>query len=358
MAAFEGPQRGAFTAEQAAQLRHPWHDRIIYISTAVTLVLMTVAVVAIVLLVTGRIHFDELSDGLHQLFAVAIALVVVVPGVLVFTRGTAASSPRAHGVSGSEKQFAELTTFTRHYARLAGLERVPEVVMMRGADQPARSVARLGRSVICVHTDLVEAHRPDGDQAALRFALAREIGLLAAGERTFASQFFSVLTQVTPYLSRVAARAEDYTADLWGAALAPDAAADYFSFLAVSKVLWPRVNLYAVAGAAGRGGISETLTTAVLDTPPLPWRVRALAPYGVFQADNMRAWQEFTTRLRTERAESGHISADSITLIRQMFARADFSRRKASFWRRPHPLPPAELAAVCSDMSVAKLIRP
>lgn len=46
---------------------------------------MTIAITAIVMLVTGQVRFQELAEGLHHLIAVSIALVLVVPGTLVLS---------------------------------------------------------------------------------------------------------------------------------------------------------------------------------------------------------------------------------------------------------------------------------
>ena len=95
----------AITPEQAKKLRHPWHDRIIVLSSVVTIALVCIALVAIVLLLTGNLQIGALPPALHYVVALAIATVLVVPGLLVFTRSTETARPKARGAVVSGTQF-------------------------------------------------------------------------------------------------------------------------------------------------------------------------------------------------------------------------------------------------------------
>ncbi|MDO5721362.1 MAG: hypothetical protein Q4P06_02320 [Actinomycetaceae bacterium] len=347
------------SAEQAKKLRHPWHDRIIVISATVTIALVVIAVVAIALILTRNLQLGSLSPTMHNIVALAIAIVVVVPALLMFTRSTETARPKVTGAVVSPTQFPQVHALTRHYCELVGLEQLPKVVICRGSTSLASSSVRFAHAVITLHPDLVENHREDGRRAALEFALAREIGLVATGERTFTSQFLSAITQVTPYLSRVAQRAEEYTADLWGALLAPSAAADYFAVVSCGKVLWAKANMRDIAQQAGRGGLSETVTNWLLETPPLPWRLLGLSQLGVFRAERLAIYARYQ-HLRLELQAVGTSQSDgsfhALTheAVARVFADMDI-RNHASFWRRPRPLSQSQLASQFDDCAVADL---
>lgn len=354
---------GAMNRDQRKLVRHPWHGRIVAISALVTLTLIIVAVIAIALIATGHLRLGDLSARAHKFIALAIAVVLVVPGFLVFVRTAASTKPRAEGVIITEHQLREIHELAAGFARLVGLPATPTIVLAGGPRPLSASHSRFGHNIIVLHADLLEAPRPtNGEMASLRFAMAREIGQLASGGRTFGQQFLTMVSQSTPYLSRILSRAEDYTGDRWGALLAPDAAADYFGHLTIGKSLWIHANMHEIAASAGPGGLSETMTSWFMEHPPIPWRVRGLAPFGIFAAKTLH-------RLHLPDPKAGGKSdslpyaampppapAPSAEIIAERMSAMDFGSTAASFWHRPAPLTRAELTPLCDNLSVAEFV--
>lgn len=355
------PSTSAVGASAASAIIHPWHRRVIIISSLVTLGLAIIAIAAITLIATGQLRLGDLSPRAHNFIALAIAVVAILPGFLVFVRTAASSKPRAEGALVTAEQFSEIEELAAGFAELVGLDGPPTVVIAGGGRPLSACHSRFGTNIVVLHADLLEAPRPtDGEMAGMRFALAREIGQLATGERKFARQFLTMIAHSTPYFSRVISRAEELTADRWGALLAPDAAADYLAHLAVGKSLWVHANIHEIADAAGRGGLSETLTSWFMETPPLPWRARGLAPFGLFSASSLarlhpprRAAEErddsYSSMSRPPRVPSPQIIAERLE-------RMDMAAHHANFWRRPARLERAVLDEQCDNLRLAQFI--
>ncbi|MDO5723917.1 MAG: hypothetical protein Q4P33_05910 [Flaviflexus sp.] len=330
---------------KASAITHPWHRRIVIICAAVTLGLILLAIAAITLIATGQLRLGDLSPRAHNLIALAIAVVIILPGFLMFVRTAASAKPRGEGALATAEQFPEIAELAADFASLVGFDRTPTVVVAGGSRPLSTSHSRFGTHIIVLHTDLLEAPRPGGGElAALRFALAREIGQLASGERSYVRQFLTMIARTTPYFSRVISRAEELTADRWGALLAPDAAADYFAHLAVGKSLWVDANIHEIAAAGGHGGVSETITSWFMESPPLPWRVLALAPFGVFSARSLAKLIPHSNRV------------PSRELLAKREAVMNMSSTYGSFWRRPEPTPARVLDARCDNLSVAQFL--
>ncbi|MDO5701574.1 MAG: hypothetical protein Q4P36_08940 [Bowdeniella nasicola] len=374
------------TAERH-RVRHRWHRGIVLVSSIATAMLLVLAIVSIVLILAGRLRVGELSADGHRLVVGAIALLAVLPAVLVFSRLIASDAPRARGAVVTARQYPQIAQLTAHYAGLLGLPRIPQVVVVSHGDELTSSRSRLGRDLIVLHADLLEAPRPrSGEFGGLRFALAREIGHLASGGRSFGYQFRTVLVRTIPYLSRVLARAEDCTGDRWGALLAPDGAADFLGHLALGKSLWVDANLHEIGAEAGRGGVTETASSWFMSTPPLPWRVRALADLGILTTSGLHRLLESpadgegeaSAVTRSSSVDEPALGAHSdpspawsgdepsqfthqaflatAHTLRERMDRMRMAATHGPFWRAPLPLSDAQCAIVLDDVPVGDFI--
>lgn len=330
-------------------LRHNWQDRILWVSTILTTILVIIAIWAIVELLRGDLRLGDLSGTAHNVVAGAIALMTIAPTLIISARVIRSAKPRATGALVTPAQFPEVYELVSTYATLFGMPRAPKVIFDDSADNLSQSTARLRSNTITLHTDLLEAPRlnPEGTLAVLRFALAREFGLLRDGRRNFGYQFVLVIAQGVPYLKTVLARAEEYTADRWGALIAPEAAADYCGFLAVGKGLFAHTSLQELARSAGHGGWAELAPAWTMAVPPLPWRVRAFAELGVCAADTLEALSPCTP---------GQVTQD---LLRQRYELMGLKepRTQGAFWFPPKHRDDAELARICPAGTVADFDR-
>ncbi len=269
-------------------LRHRWHHLLLVLSTITTALVFLLVLLVADLRLEG-LDFSKYVDA--QTVAKIdefILLGFFAPIGLMVLRSIQAAQLSATGATASEHQFEQVFLITEHYAKLANLKRTPKVAIVNGGDFTSKSVANFGRSKILINSDLIDAPRPDSnDWGALRFAIAREIGHIAAGHRTMWYDLRTFVTQGIPYVSSPLHRAEEFTADRYGAILAPDAASDYFAVHAVSKDLWQDMSMWAATSAAGTLKAGQAIAGAIGNAPPTVWRVQALARLGVFQCTSI-----------------------------------------------------------------------
>ncbi len=222
----------------------------------------------------------------YEEFAAEIMLALLSPLLLVVFRAFTSAQHYATGAAATDQQFEHVHLMVEHYSKLAGLKRTPMIAIVSGASFLAKSTSNFGKAAILVHSDLLDAPRPDSDDwGALRFAIAREVGNIAAGHRDLSYELSTVVTQSVRYLSNPLRRAEAYTADRYGAVLAPDAVSDYFAVVAVSKDCWQEMSIRAAVARAGRVGIGQMIVGLLGEVPPIVWRLQALAWLGVLNCD-------------------------------------------------------------------------
>lgn len=288
-------------------LRHRWH-RILFVLSTATSILIFIVALAIGALILGMPgideHFSLEEFGKIQNF---VFLAILAPFGILILRAVRAAQFSATGAVASEQQFEYVHDIVEHYSRLAGLDRTPSVAIVAGTDFTAKTAFNYGRTMILVHSDLLDAPRPFGtDWGALRFAIAREVAHIAAGHRSALYELCTAVTQAIPFVSHPLTRAEEYTADRYAAVLAADAVGDYFAVMAVSKDNWQGMSLHATVARAGRTPFRQTLAMWTMKTPPSVWRVQALARLGVFlcgthgnHADGLADYKHFLTMLPT-----------------------------------------------------------
>ncbi len=315
-------------------LKHKWHRRIFALSTAVTLLAIILATTLGATLIGSDI-LDKLLDAEEYTeISGYVSLVFLAPFGFLILRMFNSAKYSATGAIASPQQFENVYSIVKHYSQMAGLKRIPTVAIVNDGDFVAKTVSNFGRAVILVHSDLVDAPRPDSeDWGALRFAVAREVGHVAAGHRNLIYELLTAVTQAVPYLSHPLLRAEAYTADRYGAALAPEAAADYFAIDAVSKDCWLDMSIQEAVARAGRVRIGQMITGFTGKVPPTVWRLQALAWFGIFNVKPLRSSaktpDEYSNYL--EKLPTLPISINTL------------KHRHAAFWFPPKPMPKEDL---------------
>ncbi len=319
-------------------LKHKWHRRIFLFSTLITI---------LVLLLSGVLaNLFAFNDSISKLFTIEIydkiklyvQLGLLLPFFIFILHIFNASKYSATGALASKQQFNHVYAIVEHYSALAGLDYVPNVSIVSGANFMTKSVFNFGKSTILVHSDLLDAPRPDSrDWGALRFAIAREIGNIVAGHRTIIYELCTAVTQSIPYLSHPLKRAEAYTADRYGIVLAPEAAADYFSVMAVSKDCWADMSIRAAVGRAGQVKLGQLITGVIGDEPPMVWRLQSLARFGIFRvkpicnkSETVEGYRDYLKKIPTL-----PISIE------------DLKSYHAAFWFPPNPITKEELNDLC-----------
>ncbi len=296
-------------------------------------------VVLLAVMLTGtNILQNYLSLDEYKEIADEVILVLQAPLLIMVLRGVNSAKHYATGALASEQQFEHLHVIVEHYSRLAGLKRTPNVAVITGGDFVTKSISNYGKAAILVNSDLLDAPRPNSnDWGALRFAIAREVGHIAAGHRGLVYELTTVVTQSTPYLSTPLRRAEAYTADRYGAVLAPDAVSDYFAVDAVSKDCWLDMSIRSAVSRAGKNKISQIIVGLVGEVPPTSWRLLALAWLGVFRcepppnhATSPAEYRDFLRRLPVKPTRI-----------------ADLKRQYGAFLLPPKPMTERDLDELC-----------
>ncbi len=324
--------------EEQHYLRHRWHHILLVLSTLTTVLVIVIAV-ALAAALSGSTVFEKfLSVEDYDQLTGAVILVLFAPFIFLLLRTVNSAKFSATGAVATEQQFEYVHLIVEHYSKLAGLPRTPMIAIVAGADFTAKTVANFGKAVILVHSDLLDAPRPGSDDwGALRFAIAREIGHIAAGHRTLLYELCTAVTQSIPYASHPLRRAEAYTADRYGAVLAPEAASDYFAVDAVSKDCWQDMSTRAAIARAGKVKFGQMITGLIGEVPPTPWRFQTLAWLGIFLCEPVPS--------HTNSPEDYRNYLENLPLWPIRIA--DLEKHYGAFLFPPKPMPEETLDKLC-----------
>ncbi len=330
--------------KEQSYIRHKWHTFLLTISTIVTVITILVGIISLGFLQyvpsIEKTLIKLLGEEVFNIIYQYIGFIILFPFVFLLMRIINSHKLAATGVLASKSQFEHVYLISEYYSKLAGLKYVPKVAIVGGADFTAKSISNFGEAIILVHSDLLDAPRPYGrDWGALRFAIAREIGHIKAGHRDVLYAFKTFITQSVPYLSHPLSRAEEYTADRYAAALAPEAAADYFSFSAVSKDCWLDMSIKAAVARAGKVRLGQMITGNIGKKPPIVWRVQSLAKFGIFKLDPVINYSE-----SNEKYVEFLKSLPMLTIKIE-----DFINNNAAFVIPPKPLDANIVDELCKD---------
>lgn len=220
--------------------------------------------------------YDALTDGglLSQFFLILPAL----PIALWIGRAMLYARQRANGVQMSPTQFPEGYRMVVEAAQAFGLRRVPDAYVVLGNGTINAFAAGHGfRRYVVVYSDLFEVGGKARDPEALRFVISHEVGHLAAGHVGYLRLLVTQLALQIPLLGPALSRAQEYTADNHGYALAPAGVPGVMGLLAGGKYLGAQVNLHALADRATREkGLWLHLAVWRSSHPVHTWRAHAL----------------------------------------------------------------------------------
>ena len=262
-------------------LRHPREMVLVYVCTG-----LTVLAYGVWLCVLVRIAMTSPSISVTSAYALftgglvgrLLLLLPVMPFVIWVGRALLYAEMRASGVRMSPTQFPEGYRMVVEAAAAFGLRRVPDAYVVLGNGTVNAFAAGHGlRRYVAVHSDLFEVGGAARDPEALRFVIGHEVGHLAAGHVSFTRLICTRLAGQIPLIGPALSRAQEYTADNHGFALAPRGAAGVIGLLSGGKYLGAQVNLHAMADRAARErGLWLHLAVWAASHPVHTWRAHAL----------------------------------------------------------------------------------
>lgn len=262
-------------------LRHPREMVLVYVCTGLTVLaygVWTYVLVRIAMTspsISASSAYALLTGGLGGqllLFLPAMPFVIWVGRALLY------AGMRASGVQMSPTQFPEGYRMVVEAAAAFGMRRVPDAYVILGNGTVNAFAAGHGlRRYVAVHSDLFEVGGAARDPEALRFVIGHEVGHLAAGHVSFTRLICTRLAGQIPLIGPALSRAQEYTADNHGFALAPRGAAGVIGLLSGGKYLGAQVNLHAMADRAARErGLWLHLAVWAASHPVHTWRAHAL----------------------------------------------------------------------------------
>lgn len=242
------------------------------------ILVLVVAVLASLLLLVAAVA--ELSAAAEEQRAPDAYAVVLVLGPLVvwFGRGQLWAQQRLTGIKLTPGQFPEAYEMLVDAAARSGLAYIPDayVVLGNGVINAAASGHGFRRFVV-VNSDLLEVGGAAREPEALRFVIAHEVGHIAAGHVSYWRILGTFASQWVPFVGTTLSRAQEYTADNYGHALAPEGARSAMATLAGGKYLGRSVDVDAMADrAVTEPGFFVWLVNALASHPALLWRIHAL----------------------------------------------------------------------------------
>lgn len=239
---------------------------------------LVVAIIASLLLLLAA--FAEVSAAIDEqrtpdVYALAL---VFAPLLVWFARGQLWAQQRLTGIKLTPEQFPEAYAMLVDAASRSGLSYVPDayVVLGNGVINAAASGHGFRRFVF-VNSDLLEVGGAAREPDALRFVIAHEVGHIAAGHVSYWRILGTFASQWIPLVGSTLSRAQEYTADNYGHALAPQGARSAMATLAGGKYLGRSVDVDAMADrAVTEPGFFVWVTNAAASHPVLLWRMHAL----------------------------------------------------------------------------------
>ncbi|HET7802559.1 MAG TPA: M48 family metallopeptidase [Humibacillus xanthopallidus] len=241
------------------------------------LVLVLAIIASLVLLVLA---FDEIlaaNDEGRAPDVYALALIFA-PLLVWFARGQLWAQQRLNGIKLTPEQFPEAYAMLVDAAARSGLSFVPDayVVLGNGVINAAASGHGFRRFVF-INSDLLEVGGAAREPEALRFVIAHEVGHIAAGHVSYWRILGTFASQWIPVVGSTLSRAQEYTADNYGHALAPQGARLAMATLAGGKYLNRSVDVDAMADrAVTEPGFFVWIVNASSSHPVLLWRMHAL----------------------------------------------------------------------------------
>src|SRR3954469_278806 len=239
---------------------------------------LVVAVLASLLLLGAAL--SEVSSAIDEqrvpdVYALAL---VLAPVLIWFARGQLWAQQRLTGIKLTPEQFPEAYAMLVDAAGRSGLTYVPDAYVVLGNGVLNAAASGHGfRRFVFINSDLLEVGGAAREPDALRFVIAHEVGHIAAGHVSYWRILGTFASQWIPVVGSTLSRAQEYTADNYGHALAPQGARSAMATLAGGKYLGRSVDVDAMADrAVTEPGFFVWVTNAAASHPALLWRMHAL----------------------------------------------------------------------------------
>lgn len=261
-------------------IRHPAELILLGVGVVVTVLVYllwaTLLVATLASIGSGGAGAAQLNtqDPAVQTFLVLGAL----PLIVWILRAMTYAGQRANGVRMSPTQFPEGYRMVVAAAAQFGLRKVPDAYVVSGSGVINAFASGHGfRRFVAINSDLFEIGGRVRDPEALRFVISHEVGHIAAGHVSYLRLVFTNLLSTLPILGAAYSRAQEYTADNFGYARAPEAAPGVIAVLAGGKYLNADVNVFEMADrAATERGLWVHIANWRSSHPVLTWRAHAL----------------------------------------------------------------------------------
>lgn len=242
------------------------------------LVALAVAVVASLVVLAWAVSEFVAAAREQREPDVYAVLLVGAPLLLWFARGQFWAQQRLNGIKLTAEQFPEAHAMLVDAAVRSGLPYVPDAYVVLGNGMINAAASGHGfRRFVVVFSDLFEVGGADRDPDALRFIIAHEVGHIAAGHTSYWRILGTFASQYIPVVGTTLSRAQEYTADNYGHALAAPGARLTMATLAGGKYLNRSVDVDAMADrAVTEPGLFVWIANALANHPVLAWRMHAL----------------------------------------------------------------------------------
>jgi Zn-dependent protease with chaperone function len=173
-------------------------------------------------------------------FGVALIYVLMIFIFYLFAQSGFISYLKGNGVKVTADQFPDLHARLKKCCQQVGVEKIPDMYLLRTDFFNALAARFLGRNFIVLFTDVVDAlnDRPD----AVDFYIGHELGHIHRKHLLWGPFLFPAL--VLPLLGAAYRRAEEYTCDRYGAACCETEEDVIFALAAITAgdTRWKQLN--------------------------------------------------------------------------------------------------------------------
>src|SRR6478735_3964448 len=239
------------------------------------LVLAIIASVVLLVLAVDEVLAANDEGRAPDIYALAL---IFAPLLVWFARGQLWAQQRLQGIKLTPQQFPEAYAMLVDAATRSGLSFVPDAYVVLGNGVLNAAASGHGfRRFVFINSDLLEVGGAAREPEALRFVIAHEVGHIAAGHVSYWRILGTFASQWIPVVGSTLSRAQEYTADNYGHALAPQGARLAMATLAGGKYLNRSVDVDAMADrAVNEPGFFVWAVNASSSHPVLLWRMHAL----------------------------------------------------------------------------------
>ncbi|MGY5765709.1 M48 family metallopeptidase [Brachybacterium sp. DNPG3] len=266
-------------------IRHPWELPLLGVGVALTILAYAGWIALIIATVYLRIVVGEESVaelwqwiGVLPFFLQLAVILPLFPLLAWWVRALQYAQLRTSAVRMSPTQFPEGYRMVVEAAEAFGMRRVPDAYVQLGNGVINAFAAGHGfRRFVVIHSDLFEVGGAVRDPSALRFVIGHEVGHLAAGHVSYFRLVLANVIRMLPILGPAFSRSQEYTADNYGYAAAPEGAPGVMALLSGGKYLHADVNVNELADrAATDPSVFVHWVNLMASHPVVTWRAHAL----------------------------------------------------------------------------------